>query len=75
VIHQISKKIKSTDIKRNFAGYSESFGGGKNKIHIYKDLTIKDWRVVWHYGMYETAFNYKNEAVEFINSLIQKQNY
>ena len=65
--------IKTTDIKRNFAGYSESFGSGKNQIHIYKDLDIKDWRVVYIYGLYEQSFEYKKEAVDFINELIAKQ--
>ena len=63
------KTIKTTDIKGNHAGYSESFGKGENKIHIYKDLDIKDWRVVWNWGMKEQSFWYKQDAVDFINKL------
>jgi len=67
------KTIKTTDIKGNHAGYSESFGKGENQIHIYKDLTDKMWRVVYNYGFHEQGFWYKQEAVDFSNTLIKKQ--
>ena len=66
------KTIKTTDIKGNYAGYSESFGKGVNQIYIYKDLCIKDWRVVYNYGLYENSFLYKQEAVDFANTIINK---
>ena len=64
------KTIKTIDIKRNFAGYSENFGKGVNKIYIYKDLCIKDWRVVFNYGLNENSFWYKKDAVDFANKII-----
>ena len=77
VLHLYQQKqttmIKTTDIKGNLAGYSESFFNGENQIHIYKDLTDKMWRVVYHYGMREMPFDYKQEAVDFINELIKKR--
>jgi len=63
------KTIKTTDIKGNHAGYSENFGKGENRIQIYKDLDIKDWRVVWNWGMKEQSFWYKQDAVDFINKI------
>ena len=39
--------IKTTDIKGNFAGYSESFFSGENQIHIYKDF-------IWEFDMTES---------------------
>ncbi len=65
--------IKTTDIKGNHAGYSEMFGKGENQIQIYKDLTEKNWRVVYQWGMQEQGFDYKQEAVDFANELIKKQ--
>jgi len=68
-----TRMIKTTDIKGNFPGISESFGEGKNQIHIYKDLDVKDWGVVYHWGLREERFWYKQEAVDFANQLIKNQ--
>ena len=65
--------IKTTDIKGNHAGYSESFGTGQKQIFIYKDLTDKQWRVQWNWRLHEMPFEYKQDAVDFINKLINKQ--
>ena len=65
--------IKTTDIKGNFAGISESFFNGENQIHIYKDLDVKDWGVVYHWGLREERFDYKQEAVDFANELIKRR--
>lgn len=71
--YNYNKQLKTTDIKGNHAGYSQSFGEGVNQIYIYKDLCIKDWRVAYNYGLRENGFWYKQEAVDFANTLIKKQ--